>query len=280
MISTVRVRVFVVGVSRAAFALLVSLFAVSPAAAQGALFGQESVPESIKPLMQKPFGISFLQTNVGETLKVSDLGLVLGGQPVPPGLVSLGTVTHSTSITGVLADVWLLPFVNVHGAIGHMSGTASDITPTVVPGLLPPGVTIPSSQDYSGTAYIGGVTLAIGYKRMFASYDFSYTHTSVDLLSDDVSAVTQGIRAGVKLGSGKYRATLYGGAFHESIGGPLTGTGLIPGLNPDFTLTVTPKNPWNAIAGVSLELTPRFVVTVEGGFGDRMQFALLPGIRF
>ena len=218
--------------------------------------------------------------NVGETLKVSNLGLVLGGQPVPAGLVTLDTVTHSTSITGVAADVWLLPFVNLHGAVGHMSGTASDIVPTVVPGLLPPGVTIPETQDYSGTAYVGGLTLAIGYKRVFASYDFSYTHTTVDLLDNDVNAVSQGIRAGVKLGSGKYRASLYGGAFHESIKCALTGIGLIPGLNPEFTLTVTPKSPWNAIAGMNLELTPRFVITTEGGFGDRMHFIVMPGVRF
>jgi len=150
----------------------------------------------------------------------------------------------------------------------------------VVPGVLPPGVTIPPSQDYSGTAYVGGITLAIGYKRMFASYDISYVTSKVDLLSSNADALIQSVRGGVKLGSGKFRTTLYAGALHESITNTLTGTGLIPGLNPDFRIDVAPQEPWNVLAGANLELTPRFAVTVEAGFGNRMQFVIMPGVRF
>ena len=259
------------------FALLLSS---TPVAAQGALFGQGWVPEDLKPLMQKPFGVSFLSTNVGETLDVTSLSLVLGGQPVPPGAVSLETVTHTTHIAGVSADVWLLPFVNVHGMVGHLWGSANDINPTVMPGLLPPGVTIPTTQAFTGTSYGGGVTFAIGYKRMFASYDISYVTSKVDLLSDNADSLVQSIRGGVKLGSGTFRSTLYVGALHESITNTLTGTGLIPGLNPDFRIDVAPQEPWNVLAGANLELTPRFAVTIEGGFGNRMQFVVMPGVRF
>lgn len=259
------------------FAFLVS---TAPAAAQGALFGQNWVPEDLKPLMQKPFGVSFLSTNVGETLDVTSLSLVMGGQPVPPGAVSLKTVTHTTHIAGVSADLWLLPFVNVHGMVGHLWGSANDINPTVMPGLLPPGVTIPPTQEFTGTSYGGGVTFAIGYKRMFASYDISYVTSKVDLLSDNADALIQSVRGGVKLGSGKFRTTLYAGALHESITNTLTGTGLIPGLNPDFKIDVAPQEPWNVLAGANLELTPRFAVTVEAGFGNRMQFVIMPGVRF
>ena len=265
---------FVVGV---VFALLL---VARPVAAQGALFGQNWVPEDMKPLMQKPFGVAFLSTNIGETLDVTNLSLVIGGQPVPPGAVSLQTVTHTTHIAGVSADVWLLPFVNVHGMVGHLWGSANDINPTVMPGLLPPGVTIPSTQEFKGTSYGGGVTFAIGYKRMFASYDISYVTSTVDLLDNRADGLVQSIRGGVKLGNGKYRATLYTGALHESIPTTLTGTGLIPGLNPEFSLDVTPQSPWNVLAGSNIELTPRFFVTAEAGFGNRMQFVIMPGVRF
>jgi hypothetical protein len=261
--------------------LLVTLFVATPAAAQGVLpFGQNAVPEEFRPLMQKPFGISFMSLNVGETLNVSNLTLALGGQRLPPGAVSLDTVTHSTHIAGVSADAWLLPFVDVHGMLAHTWGTASDINPTVAPGILPPGIAIPSSQDYGGTSYGGGVTLAIGYKRMFASYDITYSSTAVDLLDDRVTALSQSIRAGVKLGSGKVRTALYGGAMHESIRSTLSGTGLIPNLNPAFSLDLAPQEPWNALAGAAIELTPRFVIIAEGGFGNRMQFLIGPGVRF
>jgi hypothetical protein len=277
MVVAFRVRALV---ALAACAAVAPLLAAAPAAAQGALFGQNWVPEDVRPLVQRPVGISFLSLNVGETLKVDDLGLVIGGQPVPRGAVSLETVTHTTHITGVAADVWLLPFVNVHGMVGHLWGSANDINPTVMPGLLPPGVTIPPTQEFSGTTYGGGITFAIGYKRMFATYDVSYMTSDVDLLAEKVPALTQSIRAGVKLGCGKFRTTLYGGALWESIRGTLTGTGLIPGLDPDFSLTLRPECPWNALAGANIELTPRFVITAEGGFGNRMQFVIMPGVRF
>jgi hypothetical protein len=272
-----RVRVPFVLAACVVFACLTSS---APAAAQGALFGQSWVPEDMKPLMQKPFGVSFISTNVGETLDVTSLSLVLGGQPVPPGAVSLETVTHTTHIAGVSADLWLLPFVNVHGMVGHLWGSANDINPTVMPGLLPPGVTIPSTQVFTGASFGGGVTLAIGYKRMFASYDVSYIKSQVDLLDDHADALIQSIRGGVKLGSGKFRSTLYAGALHEDIRSTLTGTGLIPGLNPDFRIDVAPQEPWNVLAGANVELTPRFAVTIEAGFGNRMQFVIMPGVRF
>jgi len=272
-----RVRAPFVLAACVVFAFLAS---TAPAAAQGALFGQNWVPEDLKPLMQKPFGVSFLSTSVGETLDVTSLSLVMGGQPVPPGAVSLKTVTHATHIAGVTADLWLLPFVNVHGMVGHLWGTANDFNPTVMPGLLPPGVTIPTTEEFSGTSYGGGVTFAIGYKRVFASYDISFMRSKVDLLSDNADALVQSIRGGVRLGSGKYRAAIYTGALHESILNTLTGTGLIPGLNPDFKIDVAPQEPWNVLAGANLELTPRFVVTVEAGFGNRMQFVIMPGVRF
>jgi hypothetical protein len=264
----------------AAFVVFAFLVSGAPAVAQGALFGQGWVPDDLKPLMQKPFGVSFLSSNVGETLDVTSLSLVVGGQPVPPGAVSLKTVTHATHIAGVTADLWLLPFVNVHGMVGHLWGSAGDFNPTVMPGLLPPGVVIPTTQEFTGTSYGGGVTMAFGYKRMFASYDISFMRSKVDLLSDNADALVQSIRGGVRLGSGKVRAAIYTGALHESILNTLTGTGLIPGLNPEFRIDVAPQQPWNVLAGTNIELTPRFAVTVEAGFGNRMQFVIMPGVRF
>jgi hypothetical protein len=277
MVVPSRIRAFVVLAACAAFAFLLT---VAPAAAQGALFGQSWVSEDLKPMMQKPFGVSFLSLNVGETLDVNNLSLSIGGQPVPPGAVSLQSVTHITHIAGVTGDVWLLPFVNVHGLVGHLWGSANDITPTIMPGLLPPGVTIPPTQEFTGTTYGGGVTFAIGYKRMFATYDITYMTSQVDLLDNNVGALVQAVRGGVKLGSGKFRSTLYTGALHEDIRSTLTGTGLIPGLNPVFSLDVTPHSPWNMLAGANIELTPRFVINAEAGFGNRMQFVIAPGVRF
>ena len=50
--------------------------------------------------------------------------------------------------------------------------------------------------------------------------------------------------------------------------------------DPVFSLGVTPESPWNMLVGANIELTPRFVITAEGGFGNRMQFVIAPGVRF
>jgi hypothetical protein len=261
--------------------MLVSFFTAAPAAADDLLpLGKTWLPADTKPLMPKPFGISLVSMHLGETLDVSNLGLTLAGQKLPPGAVSLPTVSHTTHITGVGGDMWLLPFLDLHGLIGHVSGTAHDINPIVLPGLLPIGVTIPSSMDYGGTTYAAGATLAMAYRYAFALYDFTYSWSSVDLLSNTVTSTAQGVRAGVRTNLGGIRAAIYGGAFDEDIHGPLTGTSLIPMLKPNFSLTLTPQGPWNALVGANLEFTSRFIVTTEVGLGQRKQFLISPGVRF
>ena len=95
-----------------------------------------------------------------------------------------------------------------------------------------------------------------------------------------VRSLTQSIRAGVKLGNGTPLTSIYAGAFRESIRSTLSGTGLIPNVNPGFSMRVAPEGPWNALVGANLELTPRFVVTAEAGLGNRKQFIISPGVRF
>jgi hypothetical protein len=261
--------------------MLVSILSPWPAAAGNPLpLGKNWFPADTKPLTPRPFGISLVSMHVGETLDVSDLGLTLFGQKLPPGAVTLPPLTHTTHITGVTGDAWLLPFLDVHGTIGHVSGTANEIKPVMMAGLLPPGVVIPPSQAFSGTTYASGLTLAIGYRVMFATYDFTYSWTSVDVLDDTVKSTAQRIQAGVRTNLGKVRTAIYVGAFNENIHGPLTGTGLIPALNPDFSLTVTPQGPWDALLGANFEFTSRFVVTTEVGLGNRKQFLIAPGVRF
>ncbi len=261
--------------------MLASFLVPALAAADDTLpFGKNWLPSDTKPLMPRPFGISLVSMHLGETLDVSNLGLTLSGQKLPPGAVSLPTVSHTTHITGVNGDVWLLPFLNLHGLVGHVSGNAHDINPVVLPGLLPTGVVIPSSMDYSGTTYAAGAMLAIAYRYLFATYDFTRSWSSVDLLSTTVKSTAQGVRAGVRTALGRIRLSAFAGAFEESIDGPLTGTGLIPMVKPDFSLTLTPRGPWNGLVGANLELSSRFVVTTEVGLGNRKQLLISPGVRF
>lgn len=260
--------------------LLLALVAVPAAADNPFPLGKKAVPADFQGMMQKPVGISFNSFHVTETLDVSDFSVVLGGQALLPVFFSFTDAKHTTHVNSVRADLWVLPFLNVYGIVGKTTGQAKDLTLNVAPGVLPPGVTIPATFDYSGNVYGVGMTLAGGYKHVFGSYDVNYTRSHVDLLKGRIPSITHGIRLGVLTTLGKVRAAFYTGGFHESIRGQLTGTGLIPGLNPDFSLKVTPHQGWDALAGTNLEITKHITVTAEGGFSGRKQFLISPGIRF
>jgi hypothetical protein len=260
--------------------VLLALFAAPAAADNPFPLGKKSVPPEFQSLMRKPIGISFTSFHVTETMDVSNFAVVLGGQALPQGAISFLDVRHMTHVNSVRADLWVLPFLNVYGVVGKSTGQAKDLTLSVAPGVLPQGVTIPSTFDYSGNVYGVGMTIAGAYKHVFGSYDVNYTRSHVDLLNGRIPSITHGIRVGVLTNLGKVHAAFYTGGFRESIRGTLSGTGLIPNLNPDFSLTATPHQPWDALAGTSLEITSHFTVTAEGGFGGRKQFLISPGVRF
>lgn len=88
--------------------------------------------------------------------------------PLPPITNVLAIVVDSEiENVDLKVDVWLLPFLNVFGIYGRIDGrTTVDLSNTGV--LLPPDFQR-LNIAYDGDVYGGGVVLAVGGDRWFAS---------------------------------------------------------------------------------------------------------------
>ncbi len=265
--------------------LTMVLFQASVVAAQNPLpLGKASVPEALQNDMSLPLGISFNYTWMTDTIELSDLQLVLNGQPLPPGVVSARSTEHHTNIYAGRFDAWVLPFLNVYGLAAKVGGTADDIKLELVPLPGLPPFPIPASIEvpYDGHLFGVGVTMAVGYRHVFATYDINREWVSVDAFDDTLPVVTQSVRAGLRGTAGRGKVAAYAGATHLGLGSAaVTGVSFVPGLpSATFSLALAPKSAWNGVVGARIEISRRLDVIAEAGFGTRKQFTIMPGFRF
>jgi len=205
---------------------------------------------------------------------------------------------HDTAITMRL-DMWLLPFANIYGIFGYISGETEldlDIGEIAnnlpIPGLPPifePGKTVDSNIHYNGTTYGGGMTLGVGYKDFFASVDGNYTYSDIDLVDGDVTTLTISPRVGLLVDSPAVKGSLafWVGAMYMKYKQTVTDDinlnefdPRLPSVQINFELDVKNDEPWNFIFGGQWELTKRWQFMAEGGIGDRKQLILSAFFRF
>jgi len=266
-------------------AALVCLVA-APAAAGDNPFPlfKKAIPEEYHGDLPRPSGISFAYSKMTDTVTISDFAVALGGQPLPPGAVVVNTADHDTNTYMARFDTWVLPFVNVYGFAATINGAAQNVPVTVnpIPGL--PAIPVPSTitLDFNGHLYGVGATVAGGYKKFFASYDINREWVTLNILSNDTSAVAQSVRAGIRTNYQGNLMAFYAGAFHLELGDePLTGAGIFPAVpSASFSLKAQPTDGWNTILGANIGISSRLSVIVEAGFGARKQFTVMPGVRF
>lgn len=263
--------------------VLLAVGTASPAVAQNPLpFGKALVPDEMLSSLPLPVGISFGYTHLEEPIDVSDFTLKINGLPLPTGLVTLKDLTHTTNVLTLRIDAWLLPFLNVYGFAGRLTGTAQDVRIGVPVFPIFPGLRLPTNLEvpFAGHMYGLGTTVAAGYRHGFASYDINYAWVTLDVLQGSTPALTQALRGGFRGDVSGVRLAVYAGAFKESIRGLQAGLSLFEGLDSEFGVKARARYPWNALVGTSVEITPHFVVVAEGGFSGRKQFSLMPGVRF
>ena len=206
--------------------------------------------------------------------------------------------SHDTAIT-VRLDMWLLPFANIYGIFGSINGESelnldiSGITAGLpIPGLPPnikQGKTIDLNIHYSGTTYGGGMTLAGGYKDIFASVDGNYTYSNIDVVNGKVTTLTISPRLGLLVDSPAIKGSLafWVGAMYMKYKQTVTDDinlneldSRLPSVQIDFKLDIENEEPWNFIFGGQWEITKRWQVMAEGGVGERKQLILGAFLRF
>lgn len=253
---------------RVALVASVALAAASAARAGEPVWGKEMVAGKEFPL---PFGVGVTYFTQDQEYNLDKLTVGIPGLPGLP--TQFIRVDNQIDEINAKLDVWLLPFLNVFGIAGQLDGeTRVDLSRLPIPlssfGIPFDRLTI----EYEGEVYGGGLVLAGGTDRFFASVTTIATQTS---LSGDFDSEASAFVVTPRAGIYDRRGALFAGAMYQAVEESHKGTiglPLVPGLPPipvAFGVELSQKEEWNWVVGGVLALGERWTLELEGGFGDR-----------
>ena len=160
-----------------------------------------------------PYGVNLSYMNIRQDIMVDSItfsGLKLGNHPIPSDMFAIdaGHTREKSKTENLRLDMWVFPFLNVYGLVGHTRGSSVsqvsvDSDPSQFRGLdraIAGAVhqlyqsgklqDIDFKLDFKGTTWGAGFTLAGGYGNWFGLVDTNYTRTDFDILDGSISAVT------------------------------------------------------------------------------------------
>ena len=224
-----------------------------------------------------PFGVGGNIAYMDQPMDIEQISLSVAGGPatplseIPPFRVQSRDTNYSMRF-----DVWLLPFINVYGIVGHTRGRAAgDVLVTGVSGL-PPVAVVPISIDYDGPTYGGGCTGAIGYKNLFAVVDWNYASTNLEGVDTGIAARTVAPRVGLNFET----TSFWVGGFFLSVDKELSSTVDVGGVPVVLLIDLDVATDWNFIYGLRWIPSPNIELVVEHGFSRRNQIVGAAALRF
>jgi hypothetical protein len=247
--------------------LAIALMASPMTVHADALFGNGLAGDRNLP---RTFGIGIDYFRMDQPYRIDSLTFVVPQpSPLPPAIdPSIVLVDNELRNVDIKFDVWLLPFLNVFALYGDIEGeTDVDLSGL---GLSLPPIAI----NYDGDVYGGGLVLAGGGERWFASLTATLTDSSLSgEFNSSVDATTLQPRIGARISE---RAEFWIGGYYidaeeshsgtTSINlGPLVG-GEIP---VDFAVDLSQKSDFNLSFGGHFMLSDSWEATIEVGGGDR-----------
>lgn len=247
----------------------VVMLGCAPVAAQED--GSSSGPLFMKHLVGEgdffePWGIGFDFFTMDQEYKIKSLQFVLPGVELPDP--SLLNIQNDIQHLDVKLDVWLTPFLNVFGIVGHVDAdTVVDFSQAPITGLPVPISMLPISYD--GTVYGGGVNLVFGTRKWFGAVNTTWTDTN---LSGDFDSSVESLAIQPRLGLVKDRWQVWVGGMYLDVEEKHSGTIVlpIPGIPPvPFDVVLETSDEWNYAVGVGHTFSPKAHLTFEYGFGDR-----------
>ncbi|SCW41643.1 hypothetical protein SAMN03159356_00794 [Klebsiella quasipneumoniae] len=269
-----------------------------------------------------PYGVNLSYMNIRQDIMVDSItfsGLKLGNHPIPSDMFAIdaGHTREKSKTENLRLDMWVFPFLNVYGLVGHTRGSSVsqvsvDSYPSQFRGLdrVIAGAVhqlyqsgklqdIDFTLDFKGTTWGAGFTLAGGYGNWFGLVDTNYTRTDFDILDGSISAVTVSPRVGYRFSfqgiDGPSHLSLWVGSMYQDVQqefkGDLADLHMPPELQPliaavnkdgegKFDVKQKLTSPWNMLIGAQYEVTKNFNVLTEFGFNDRNSFFVSGEYRF
>ena len=254
--------------------LLTLMVLIAPIAVQAdALFGNDMAGDAKLP---RTWGIGIDYFEMNQPYQLNDLNFSPPVLPITDP--SILPIENDIRHTDLKVDVWVLPFLNVFGIYGQIDGeTHIDLG---VLGLPLPPQTNSLTVDFDGDVYGGGIVLAVGGERWFASVTTTWTDTSLEGDFDSsVDAQTIQTRLGARFGD--HTEFWVGGYFidaeEEHVGSVSLDLGPFIPLPPPLTSPVdlafdvdlSEDEDFNVAFGTHLMFSDAWEATVEVGVGDR-----------
>jgi hypothetical protein len=198
-----------------------------------------------------------------------------------PGARKFANFNARGTVSGALvkADAWLFPFLDVYLLLGYIYNTTDGNVQVTVPRPGP----LPGDRQFNITTKVvldgfvggGGVTLAGGYRQFFVMADVNYTQTELGF-DDHLRALIASARAGWNGKAGSIPLRLWVGGAYWDTKKTAASTVDVPDVGVVRSQADQgPKNPWNAVVGISSALHRHFEFFAEYGFnpGDLTFFA-------
>ncbi|WP_130934478.1 hypothetical protein, partial [Klebsiella pneumoniae] len=191
-----------------------------------------------------PYGVNLSYMNIRQDIMVDSItfsGLKLGNHPIPSDMFAIdaGHTREKSKTENLRLDMWVFPFLNVYGLVGHTRGSSVsqvsvDSDPSQFRGLdrVISGAVhqlyqsgklqnIDFTLDFKGTTWGTGFTLAGGYGNWFGLVDTNYTRTDFDILDGSISAVTVSPRVGYRFSfqgiDGPSHLSLWVGSMYQDV---------------------------------------------------------------
>lgn len=243
--------------------------------------------------LPKPYGFSINYMTMEQPLVVDSVAFTGLGDFIDDRISINGSEALQDSETLTFrADMWVLPFLNLYGVIGHTKGSSVanvqvDVDLPFFPELDP----FDFELNFKGTTYGVGGTIVGGIDNWFALLDVNYTNTDLDILDGEISTIVVSPRVG-------YRTKVYGqdmqvwvGAMYQNV--EQTFSGYLKDILPiggteigefigdgKFEVNQHLEDKWNTLVGAQISLGNGFDLLLEGGFGTRTSFMAGIGYRF
>ena len=212
----------------------------------------------------EPWGVGIDFYTMDQPYRIKDLQFDLPGVSIPDP--SQLQVDNDVQHYDVKLDVWVTPFLQVFGILGHLDAeTVVDLSSVPVTGLPFPLGKLP--VNYKGTVYGGGLTLAYGAERWFTSATLTWTDTN---LSGDFDSSAKSFTIQPRVGLIKDKWTFWVGALYIDAQEDHSGTIELPVLGAvPFAVELDNSHKWNTAFGVGHIFSPKAMLYLEIGIGKR-----------
>jgi hypothetical protein len=243
-----------------------------------------------RPQVPPAYGVALAGNWVDTDWKFTSAAVGINDANVPAEQVAANSGANiRVGTVGVKADVWVLPFFNLFATVGNAEAKNQLVLRNAPIKFIPPGIGQPAQVvrgdvvvdfDLNGPyGTIGGV-FAGGYKKFFASVDFSATNTNFgkkDLVHGEQSA-TYSVAARVGYAFGLSQIWL-GGRYLDYSTHYYGNIPIPSGQNFAFDVGLKTAS-WNYSGGIRTVLQEHWEMLIEVGAGERHMITSTVGYRW